>query len=114
MIVAARTDSAVRLRPPVRKCLSACKCPRATVPGTNGRADRPSAKKVLGSSGRYFGCLAICCWQPTNRQTASDTNRGTWLFDVITQRLLNAALPLPLVDAMSPEKSWCSADQTWD
>src|SRR5437867_1753703 len=38
--------------------------PRATVPGTRGRADIPSAKKSLGSSGSYLGCTAMRWRQP--------------------------------------------------
>ena len=35
--------------------------PRATVPATRGRADIPSEKKSLGSSGSYFGWTAMRC-----------------------------------------------------
>src|SRR3954449_6532344 len=42
--------------------------PRATVPGMRGRADMPSAKKSLGSSGSYLGWLDIFWRQETRRQ----------------------------------------------
>src|ERR1041385_2363043 len=44
--------------------------PRATVPGTRGRADMPSAKKSDGSRGSYLGWLAIFCLQEGRRQRA--------------------------------------------
>src|SRR5262252_5848769 len=35
--------------------------PRATVFSRTGRTDRPSAKKPLADSGRFFGWLAMSC-----------------------------------------------------
>src|SRR2546430_2992855 len=43
--------------------------PRATVPGIRGRADIPSEKKSLGSSGSYFGWTAMR-WRQVRRQKA--------------------------------------------
>src|SRR5205085_12476383 len=52
--------------------------PRATVPGTRGRADIPSAKKSLGSSGSYLGWLAIFCLHASaaNRSSATRVLRA--------------------------------------
>src|SRR5579885_3916425 len=41
---------------------------RETVPRTGGRAERPSSKKLLASSGLYFGCCPICCLHPAERR----------------------------------------------
>ena len=43
----------------------------ATVPGTSGRADVPSAKKSLGSSGSYLGWSYMSLRQP--HKVASNT-----------------------------------------
>src|SRR5579875_709843 len=40
------------------------KSSRATVPGTGGRSERPSAKNLLGQSGKYFGWICISSRQP--------------------------------------------------
>src|SRR5215467_7953172 len=44
--------------------------PRATVFSTSGRTERPSAKKSLGDSGRFFGWLAMS-WRTSSSQPAS-------------------------------------------
>src|SRR5438270_375461 len=54
---------------PVTRKPSSGSSPRATVPGIRGRADMPSAKKSLGSSGSYLGWLDIFCRQESRRQT---------------------------------------------
>src|SRR5581483_3321812 len=46
---------------PVYRSESSCSCPRATVPGTSGRADRSSEKNVDSRSGMYFGWSCISC-----------------------------------------------------
>src|SRR3954449_10508614 len=48
--------------------------PRATVPGMRGRADMPSAKKSLGSSGSYLGWLDIF-WRQETRTQKPETRR---------------------------------------
>src|SRR3954453_7179848 len=53
---------------PVTRNPSSGSSPRATVPGMRGRADMPSAKKSLGSSGAYLGWLDIFCRQETRTQ----------------------------------------------
>src|ERR1051325_4593033 len=50
---------------PVARKPSSGNSPRATVPGMRGRADMPSAKKLLGSSGSYRGCTAMRWRQPS-------------------------------------------------
>src|SRR5712692_6096353 len=52
--------------------------PRATVPSTSARSDRPSPKKSVGESGRCFGWRAMSCWQPARphpKQSASEAQR---------------------------------------
>src|SRR3954451_4246890 len=53
---------------PVTRNPSSGSSPRATVPGIRGRADMPSAKKSLGSSGSYLGWFDIFWRQETRRQ----------------------------------------------
>src|SRR5579885_1246724 len=40
---------------PDEEAVSSSRWPRATVPSTSGRADRPSSKNVLGRNGTYLG-----------------------------------------------------------
>src|SRR3954451_21144632 len=61
------SPSALLILPVTRKPSSGSS-PRATVPGMRGRADMPSAKKSLGSSGSYLGWLDIFCRQETRTQ----------------------------------------------
>src|SRR3989475_1355393 len=52
--------------------------PRATVPSTSARSDRPSPKKSVGESGRCFGWRAMSCWQPARphaKYSASEAQR---------------------------------------
>ena len=44
-------------------------CPRATVPGTGWRSERPSEKKVVGSYGKYFGWMCMSRRQPARSTT---------------------------------------------
>src|SRR5258708_37446089 len=46
------------------------------VPGMRGRADMPSAKKSLGSSGSYLGWLDIFCLQDVRRQKAESRRKS--------------------------------------
>src|SRR5207248_6815966 len=68
------SPSALLILPVTRKPSSGSS-PRATVPGTRGRADMPSAKKSLGSSGSYLGWLAIF-WRHASAKMSSRRNAG--------------------------------------
>src|ERR1700676_3678345 len=46
-----------------------CRWPRATVPSTTGRADRPSPKKSVAAKGLYRGWLCMSCRQPAKPKT---------------------------------------------
>src|SRR5438270_7977363 len=61
---------------PVTRKPSSGSSPRATVPAMRGRADMPSAKKSLGSSGSYLGCTAIFWRQATSNIVIPSTARN--------------------------------------
>src|SRR5579863_10011729 len=61
---------------PVYSSSSRCRCPRATVPGTTGRSERPSPKKLVGSSDTYFGWTCMSRRQPA-RTPANSTAAAT-------------------------------------
>src|SRR5258706_10501632 len=89
---------------PVCRKSSITSSPRATVPGTRGRADIPSAKKSLGSSGSYRGWLAIFCLQEGRRQRAESRSRtarcrGLWAEPDAKTLLPSAFCLLPCADA---------------
>src|SRR5258706_15522065 len=69
------SPSALLILPVTRKPSSG-NSPRATVPGMRGRADMPSAKKSLGSSGSYLGWLAIFCLHEGRKQKAESKSRS--------------------------------------
>src|SRR6516162_8771983 len=48
---------------PVYSKVSSCRCPRATVPATIGRAERSSVKNVDSRSGMNFGWSCMSCRQ---------------------------------------------------
>src|SRR5581483_7019903 len=56
---------------PWKKSGSVSRCPRATVPSGNWRADMPSAKNFDSRSGRYLGWLCMSCRQPAADSAAS-------------------------------------------
>src|SRR3954451_1996598 len=62
---------------PVTRKPSSGSSPRATVPGMRGRADMPSAKKSLGSSGSYLGWLDIFWRHPTSASISSSASTRT-------------------------------------
>src|SRR4051812_33431344 len=59
---------------PVTRNPSSGSSPRATVPGMRGRADMPSAKKSLGSSGSYLGWLGIFWRQAVSASISSSAS----------------------------------------
>src|SRR5438105_10967589 len=81
---------------PVTRKPSSGNSPRATVPGMRGRADMPSAKKSLGSSGSYLGWLAIFCLQEVRRQKAESRRKNTNSRPRGAALLPSAFCPLPL------------------
>src|SRR5712691_10157314 len=59
--------------------MSSCNWPRATVPSTDGRSERWSAKKSLRESGFCRGCTCISRRQPVSKAiTASAHTREIW------------------------------------
>ena len=67
-----------RSRPRRRPCRCRAAClravvPRATVPSTGARAERPSAKKVDSRSGMYFGWSCMSCRHPVSPSSANTT-----------------------------------------
>src|SRR5688500_1717546 len=84
---------------PVKNPSSSCSVPRATVPSTSGRALEPSAKRVLGRSGRYFGWLCMSCRQPAaaTRQNAAARSLRLDLIDFpCSEALEKCPSPLPV------------------
>src|SRR5438270_802661 len=84
---------------PVTRNPSSGNSPRATVPGMRGRADMPSAKKSLGSSGSYLGWLDIFCLQAVKgRRQKAESRRKSGSTRRLATSLLPSAfcfLPLP-------------------
>src|SRR5581483_1658794 len=77
--------------------------PLATVPGILGRADMPSAKKSLGSSGSYFGCTDIFWRQATsasaiNRRAARSEQRAGKVLASRSPRAARRSLPRNITD----------------
>src|SRR3954447_13130401 len=70
------SPSALLILPVTRKPSSGSS-PRATVPGMRGRADMPSAKKSLGSSGSYLGWLDIFWRQAVSASISSSASTRT-------------------------------------
>src|SRR5205807_1912794 len=91
---------------PVTRNPSSGSSPRATVPAMRGRADMPSAKKSLGSSGSYLGWLAIFCLQEGRRQKAESRRKN------INSRPRGAAL-LPSAFRLLPSLPGNIDDLAW-
>src|SRR5437879_6416663 len=66
---------------PVSSAASSFRWPRAIVPSTGGRSERPSLKKLLGRKAIYFGWSCMSCRQEVeasarNKNDAETQRRG--------------------------------------